>query len=129
MVYVTDTHPFLWFLTDDKRLGGEARKVYEKAEIGDAVVVVPTIVLAESSHISVKKGFKVKFDELLDLVENSINFPPYPLDIETVRIATKLDKLTEIHDKIIVATAQRINASLITKDEEILKSRYVKTIW
>jgi predicted nucleic acid-binding protein len=129
MVFVTDTHPFLWFLTDDKRLGEEAKKVYDEAETGDAVVVVPTIVLAESSYISAKKNFKLKFDELLDMVENSINFPPYPLDIEIIRMATKLDKLNEIHDKIIVATAQRINAALITKDEEIIKSGYVKTIW
>ena len=128
MVFVTDTHPFLWFLTEDKRLGEEAKKVYEKAEKGDAVIVVPTIVLAESNYISVKKNFKLQFDELLDMVENSINFPPYPLDIETIRMTTKLDKLNEIHDKIIVATAQRINASLITKDEEIIKSGYVKTI-
>jgi predicted nucleic acid-binding protein len=114
-------------MTND--LAKRQKKVYEKAEEGEAVIVVPTIVLAESSYISVKKSFNLKFDELLDMVETSINFPPYPLDIETVRMTLKLDKLSEIHDKIIVATAQRINASRITKDEEIIKSGYVKTIW
>lgn len=129
MVYVTDTHPFLWFLADDRRLGKRARKVFEEAETGEAVIIVPTIVLAESSYISMKKDFKVKFDEIINLVESSINFPPYPLDIETVRAITRLTKLKEIHDKIIVATARGVNASLITRDKEIIKSGYVKTIW
>jgi len=38
-------------------------------------------------------------------------------------------KLKEMHDRIIVATAKLLNAVLITKDEEIIKSKIVKTIW
>lgn len=50
-----------------------------------------------------------------------MNFLAYPFDIETVRGIARLMKLREIHDRIIVATAQCVNASIVTKDEEIVK--------
>lgn len=34
-----------------------------------------------------------------------------------------------MHDRILVATAKLLNAALITKDEEIIKSKVVRTIW
>lgn len=34
-----------------------------------------------------------------------------------------------MHDKIIIATAKILNAKLITKDEKIIESGYVETIW
>ncbi len=41
----------------------------------------------------------------------------------------ELTKLPELHDRIIVASADILKAGLITKDENIKKSGYVKTIW
>ena len=38
-------------------------------------------------------------------------------------------KLPDPHDRIIVATAKLLNATLITKDEKIKNSKIVKTIW
>ena len=35
----------------------------------------------------------------------------------------------EIHDRIIVGTARRLNAACITKDENITNSGVVKIIW
>ena len=38
-------------------------------------------------------------------------------------------KFGELHDRIIISTAKMLNAILITKDEKIIKSGIVKTIW
>jgi|GEM_PF-5732734 len=43
MLYVTDTQPFLWYLSSDKRLWEAAKEAFEQAESGRAVVVVPTL--------------------------------------------------------------------------------------
>jgi predicted nucleic acid-binding protein len=129
MLYVTDTHPFLWYLSDDERLGTGAKEIFELAERGGAIVVVPVIVLAESLYIVAKKDFEIKFKDILEMVENSINFPPFATDIEVIKEAMDLEAISELHDKIIVATARLLNAALITKDKEIKKTGYVQTVW
>jgi len=56
------------------------------------------------------------------------NFIPVPLTLEIVENLVK-HPLLEIHDRIMVVTAKLLNASLITKDKEIMESKLVKTIW
>ncbi len=56
MIYVTDTHSFLWYLSEDKKLSKTAKSVFDEAEKGNATIVIPTIVLAESLHILDRKG-------------------------------------------------------------------------
>jgi PIN domain nuclease of toxin-antitoxin system len=56
------------------------------------------------------------------------NFLIAPLNFEIVKTMPRI-KLKEMHDKIVVATAQAYNCKLITKDEEIRKSGLVPTVW
>lgn len=129
MAYVTDTHPFLWHLSEDKRLGTAAKEVFKSAEKGDAIIIVPVIVLAESFYIAEKKDFKLEFSQIIKRVENSLNFPPFPLDIEIIKGISDLEDLPDLHDKIIVATAKMTKSILITKDKRIRDCGYVETIW
>jgi predicted nucleic acid-binding protein len=129
MLYVTDTHPFLWHLSNDKRLGKEAKSLFDRAERGEASITVPTIVLAEAFYIAQRHRLKIEFSDVLERVENALNFPVFSLDINVIRKIQELDKLQELHDKIIVATARILDAHLITNDREIRKSEYVKTVW
>jgi PIN domain nuclease of toxin-antitoxin system len=52
-----------------------------------------------------------------------------PLDADTLRIADKIDSELEMHDRLIVATALFYEAPLITKDENLISSRAITTIW
>jgi predicted nucleic acid-binding protein len=47
-IFVTDTHALLWYLTEDKQLGKKALKIFEKADKGEAEIIIPTTVLAEA---------------------------------------------------------------------------------
>ncbi len=59
--YVTDTHPFVWYLAaDDDRLSPSAKSVFENADSAKAVVVIPAIVLAESLYLAEKGRIKAK---------------------------------------------------------------------
>ncbi len=129
MPFIADTHSFIWYLTDDAKLGKKAKDILEKAEKGDAIIVVPTIVLAESYFIASKHRTGVRFAEVVDKVKVGMNFTTYPLDIAVIERIQKLDKLADLHDKIIVATAQLLNGSLITKDKAIKESKYVDVVW
>jgi len=43
--------------------------------------------------------------------------------------AGKLFKIPELHDRLIVASADLLGAPLLTRDRAITASRYVQTIW
>ena len=47
MYYVADTHAFIWYLTDDTKLSRIARDIFGSADKGEAVIIVPAIVLLE----------------------------------------------------------------------------------
>jgi predicted nucleic acid-binding protein len=128
--YVTDTHPFVWYLAaDDERLSPSAKSVFENADSAKAVVVIPAIVLAESLYLAEKGRIKAKAVEILELVESALNYRLYPLDLSVIQIAWELKKIPEIHDRVIAATAKRLGLELITDDNRIRQSGYVKTLW
>lgn len=129
MIYVTDTHGFIWYLTGDKKIGKKAKKIFDNTEEGEDTIVVPTIVLAECFHVLEKGKYILKFKNVLDKMEIGWNYTTIPLDLNVVRNIVKLKKINELHDKIIVASAKILEADVITKDEEIKESGYVKTIW
>ncbi len=128
--YVTDTHPFLWYLVGDtRRLGPAARVAFDQAEAGRAVIIIPSIVLAESLHVSEKGRMKFKFERVLETIESALNYRIYPLDLPVIRRASDLKGVSEIHDRIIVATAKHIELELITDDEEVRTSGQVGVVW
>ena len=128
--YVTDTHPFLWYLVGEtRRLGPAAREAFDQAEAGRAVIVIPAIVLAESLHVSEKGRMKFKFERVLEMIESALNYRIYPLDLPVIRKASDLKGVSEIHDRIIVATAKHLELELITDDKEVRTSGQVKIVW
>ncbi len=128
--FVTDTHPFLWYLADDLyKLGAKARKVFDEAESGDASIIIPSIVIAEAAFIAEKGRTSLKIEHLLDRLEGGTNYRVYPLDLAIVKEASQLKKLSEIHDRIIVATARHVDLELISSDNEIRESGYARIVW
>ena len=51
MDYVTDTHPIVWYFTEDPRLSVTALQVFE-GTIKEGIIIVPAIVLAEIMFIA-----------------------------------------------------------------------------
>ena len=128
MDYVTDTHPLIWYFMEDERLSHNALSVFEDA-VDKGLIVVPTIVLAEIIHIYQKGRIKITFDETINRLEKSACFEIAPLSLEILKIADKISKDLEMHDKLIVATAIYYDIHLITKDEHITKSKIINVIW
>jgi len=129
MLYITDTHSLVWFLSDYSKLGKNALGIFNKAEEGKCIVFIPTIVLAEVMYICEKKKVSVKFKDILKKLENSLNYIVYNLDLEVLIKSQDLVKINELHDKIITATAQIVKAKILTKDENIKNSGYAETVW
>ncbi len=129
MVYVTDTHSILWFFTDDSKLGRNSKDLFEKAEIGQIKIIIPSIVLTELMYLLEDKNSKSKFKDLLEKIKVASNYEIYPLDLDIVEEVYNITTIREIHDRIIVATAKILDCSLITKDEKIKNSGEVDCVW
>ena len=129
MIYVTDTHPLFWFLSNNPKLSKSALEIFEGAEKGEYTIIIPSIVLAELMYILEKKKSREKFKEILDRLEFARNYDVYPLDTEILGKAYEITNLKELHDRIVIATAKLLDCGVITKDEDITKSREVECIW
>ena len=129
MAYVVDTHALIWFLTDNRNIGKEAKGILRRADENDEMVIIPTIVLAEVFYVCEKKKIGEKFKNLLGKLGKSLNYVIYDLDLEIILKLEELDKIKELHDRIIVATALLTNSKILTKDESIIDSEYVDFVW
>ncbi len=129
MTYVTDTHALLWYLTDNPNLSSHAKEVFQRAEEGEATIVITTISLMELLYICKKRLALHQFYALLQKLAGSINYFVYELDFQVVLVCTELEKVEEMHDRVITATAKLLDVPVITSDGNIRDSGYVKVEW
>ena len=52
--YVTDTHSLHWYLTASPKLGVNARTIFQRADNGDCIILIPSLVMAELYYLIVK---------------------------------------------------------------------------
>ncbi len=123
MEVVIDSHALLWYLSGNAKLSTNAKHTIEKA----TSVVIPSIVVMEILYILEKNKFTYKFLELLTELKTR-SYRVYPLDLNIVVQTLFVDGSLEMHDRIIIATAQMLDAPLITKDRQITQ-HYSKSIW
>lgn len=128
MYYVADTHAFAWYLTDSPQLSRKARDIFGFAERGGAVIIIPATVLLECIDIADKKKVPVRFEELLLKISQGSNFIISEITLGIILETNRIKGLNDLHDRVIVATANLFGAPLISKDATIRKF-YKKTIW
>jgi PIN domain nuclease of toxin-antitoxin system len=132
MKYVVDTHGLIWFLEGNPRLGTNA-----KAVLADAAsqLILPAIALAEAVWI-VDRG-RTSILSVADLL-SAVNADPritiYPVDRTVVEQSISLSVITEMHDRLIVATVivleeQGYQVSLLTCDRNITASNLLTLVW
>jgi predicted nucleic acid-binding protein len=129
MAYVADTHALVWHFTNDKRLGTAAKGVFDEVTAGQAVLIIPTIVLAELLYIARGKRPGFSFQQTLERIQSGSNYEIAVLDLPILQQSDTITAELELHDRLIVATAQLADAVLITKDLSIQSSGMVRTIW
>ena len=127
--YVCDTHALFWHLTSSPRLGVAARAVFERADRGDAVIVIPAIVWFELYHLNEK--FKIGLDVVseLRLVRDAAGYECPPMEPEHIAEFGALSGVPEMHDRMIAAVARRLILPCLTRDPAIRESGLVSCIW
>ena len=129
MIHVVDIHPIIWYLEDSPRLGKAARTILDDP---GALLIVPTIVLAEMRYLTALRRVATPWNEVLTAITSDPRFLMKDLDAEIVlTLSTEL----EMHDAIICATAQyyrdvlKEDVRVLTADRRIRSSGLIETVW
>ena len=123
---ILDTHAWIWFVTESNQLGKDATKVLSNERFCgiSAISCWEVAMLVEKKRIE----FKFPIEQWLNLALEKVQLLPL-----TPEVAILASRLSPFHgdpaDRIITATAIINQSNLITKDERIISSNLVKTIW
>ena len=129
---VLDTHTLVWWVTGDKSLSKRAKTAIEK-EHASGEIIVSSIsaweiaVLVDRRRLVLAQDLPSWFATIRMIP--SIKFVNVDVDISLRSVVLPGTFHKDPADRLIVATAQKLSAVLITKDEKILAYPHVKTLW
>jgi PIN domain nuclease of toxin-antitoxin system len=127
--YVADTHALFWYLTNSPRLGSQASQAFDEADQGTALIYVSAIVLAELYYLNAKQGSQLDVAAVVQHLRGSSQFVLVPFLPEDVIDFEASRAVPEMHDRMIVGVAHRFQATLLTRDPQIVNSNMVATLW
>jgi PIN domain nuclease of toxin-antitoxin system len=130
-VYVTDTHPLIYYATDTKRkMSAKAWKAFDAAAQAEALIHIPTVVLWETCNL-VKSGSVVLSEPFRRWVERIMNhrgFNVIPFDQEGV-MEVHDSPFRDPYDAAIAGAARLMDLPLITRDAKITDSGWANVYW
>ena len=130
---VLDTHVLVWWVNaDTSKLSPVALDAIER-EMQGGEIIVSSISAWEIGMLAEKGRMTLTMDvsQWLTLVAQIQAVRFYPVDNEIALESVQLpgDFHKDPADRMIVATARKLGATLITADEKILAYQHVKTVW
>ncbi len=127
-----DTHAWVWWVSNPEQLSSRGREAIDNAA-ADNQVYISAISAWEVAALEAKGRLQLKIDAS-DWIARSeaipfLNFVPIDnaIAIKSVRLAEFPHR--DPADRIIVATALIVGATLVTKDRKIQEYLPVKSIW
>lgn len=132
MHYLTDTHPLFWSLFSPHRLSPQVLAIFEYAGRGGHTIYVPTIVVTELMLVAERRCTPTRHAEVIETLhalKKAGNYLFLPLLPETAIASCAFTDIPDIFDRLIIAEARRLRASLITYDATITDSGLVDVIW
>ena len=131
MPTLLDTHAWLWWVTEDRRLSQRARATIEKSQHEEALWLSFISIWELAKKIEKHQlALDRPLDQWLDL---ATTMPALQLAELTRSILVESCRLPppfqgDPADQIIVATARIMKCKLVTSDERILNYPHVKTV-
>ena len=124
-----DTVAIVSHLENRKGFGSEARELFAAAERGEALLLVPPLVVAELFWYFSKREQLDRFRQVYSEMETRPWFQFIDLSAEQVREFMSLESVSEMHDRIIAGHARLLSVPLVTNDLQIRTSGSVETVW
>jgi PIN domain nuclease of toxin-antitoxin system len=129
---LADSHAIVWHLQGSDQLSAPAAAALAEAEATDGVVIsLATLIDLWYVAQTTKKVTGADLTRLRNLLASSPAVVLAPIDLEVVDATTSIprDVLADPWDRFIVATAQALGLSPVTRDDAIHDSELVPTIW
>lgn len=129
---VLDTHAWIWWLTAPEKLNAKTLRLVER-NLGSSNVRVSSISVWETAML-VARGrlsFEIDFPSWLNTVIAVPGVKFQPVDNAIAYQAVNLPGTfhADPADRMIVATALGLEATLISGDRKIQEYSYVKVVW
>lgn len=131
-VYVTDTHPLIWYAANEKtKLSKKVLRVFERARANQAFIYVPAPVLWEISLLIKARQIRLPqpFAQWAAALGSQLGFEVALLDAAVLETSLNIQINGDPFDEVIVATALTLDLPLITKDVAITESQLVEVVW
>ena len=125
--YCLDTHALVWYFGQIPTLSRPAFEILEKIFKGEAIGVIPTLVILEVFYVSLKDKI-FNFPEFLKWISRE-NILILPFDDQILFACFKLPGKLDIHDRVIVATGMVMDSVIVSKDRIIRSIADLKVIW
>jgi len=127
-----DTHVIIWDALRPAKLSKQARKAMDAANQADGIIFCE-ISLWEIAMLAARKRIEIDrtYLELIRLIKASHNYVYYGITPEIAELSARLPAGINLDpaDRIIAATALITDTRLITADQNLRRSKIVKTIW
>lgn len=128
---VVDTHTVVWYLLKSSRLSKNAYEAMDN--VGEPEnIVVPSVSLVEIIYLVEKSRIdKRAYGLLLEVLNDSrTGWILYPLDLGVAEAVSSVsrERVPDMPDRIIAATAAHLGLPLVTRDSRLHESG-IKTIW
>ena len=132
MPTLLDTHAWVWWVTEDRRLSRSARRTIEKDQANVALSL--SLISIWEVAKKVEKGQLVLDRPLDDWLDLATQRPGLHLVELTRPILAESCRLPppfhgDPADQIIVATARDRDATIVTKDRQIQRYAHVRSVW
>jgi PIN domain nuclease of toxin-antitoxin system len=128
MKYLLDTHAFLWFVTDDRRISPKARKIIKDK----SNEIYFSAVSAWEMSIKIRLGRLTIEGDLEPFIVKQLAENSFTALSITIFHSIYTSKLPEIHkdpfDRMIIAQSITENMALLSKDKNIKKYK-VPLVW
>jgi PIN domain nuclease of toxin-antitoxin system len=130
--HVVDAHALIWYVEDNPRLGRSAGAIMDDPA---SALIVPMIALAEACWVVEHGRSSIpSVAHLLADVDADPRIAVIPLDRDVFNRSLGLTQVTEMQDRLIVATALNLArddepVAVLTKDSDIRESGVVPVVW
>jgi len=132
-VILVDTHALVWWVSDPKRIPTKARRALDAAVKARESVAVSSISIWEIAMLVARKRleFTIDAESWITAVEALPFFTFIPLDNRIAVRSVELDGFPnrDPADRIIVATALGLGATVVTADSRLRGYKALATIW
>ncbi|MEZ4677597.1 MAG: PIN domain-containing protein [Caldilineaceae bacterium] len=127
--YILDTHMLWWYLSGKMRkLSHAARQAFEEGERGEAILYLPIIVLFELWDANQRSGLPLDFPRTIQAIHQAAQFVIVPLDEDDIDAYDQLAAIPEGRDRMIATATIKMDAPLLTVDQEIIASCAVQVL-